>query len=130
MLTTIDTYRLRNKIPQNIVDETTACEVAKDIMRNDITYDGMSKLVKDCVKYFLIGGLLELCHTNDYNQRTLGMLFEWMRQKNRTESCEEAKEYLDMAAMIPDQDQNLARFYICDKLLKYKVFNEVVKTQS
>ena len=130
MLTKLEASRLRNRIPQNIVDEISAREVAKDIMQNDIVYREMPELVKDCVKYLLIGGLIELFENEKYEQRTLGNLFEWMRQKDRSSSHDMSKQYFDMLSMVPEQDQSLARFYICDSLIKYQVFNKETEIAS
>ncbi|MBQ9303465.1 hypothetical protein [Butyrivibrio sp.] len=124
-ITDVEKYKLRNRIPQNITDEVSAREVAKDIMANDITYTDMSEVVYNCVKYLLIGGLIELS-ARPANERTLGQLFDWMRQQTLSHSQVESEKYFNMIDMVPEQERNLARFYICDKLIKYQIFNQCI----
>ena len=122
---TLETYQLRNRIPQNITNEITAREVAKDIIANDITkYSEIPDVIRNTIKYLLIGGLVELYQSETLERRTLGTLFEWMRKKDLYQSHANSKQYFDMIDMVPEQDRNLARFYICDSLMKYQVFQE------
>ncbi len=121
---------LRNDLPQNIDSEVTAREVAKDIVQNDIPYYlDYPERIQSGIKYLLIGGLMELYLSLPENERTLGKLFEWARVKTLVHEHTETNQYFDMLEMLPQDDINLARFYICDRLMKYYVCSQKTAKQ-
>ena len=127
-MTDLELHRvlLRNRIPQNIHDEASVREVAKDIVENDITnYGELNELVQKGIKYLLFAGLTELSFVDPVSNRTLAWLFEWARPQKLAHSQQASDKYFDMLSLMPKDELNLARFYVCDKLMKYSVCAKV-----
>ncbi len=114
---------LRNRLPQNVTDETTAREVAKDIIHNDMpVFFEYSDCVQSGIKYLLIAELLEQSTLEPATDRTLGELFVRTRENDMSKQNEKSATYRKMLAMLPEEDYKLARFHICDKLMRYQAF--------
>ena len=109
---------LRNRLPQNVTDELSAREVAKDIVSFELpTYIDLPETERACIKYLLNSVLLELSH-EDPQKQTLAALFEKYRNRDyRPGTCTD--QYCELVTLAPQETINLARFRLCDKLMKY-----------
>ena len=122
---TLEIMQLRNTLPQNIMNDVHMKEIAKDIVSHELTdYPELDRLVQKGIKYVLMAGLTELYQTRAVRDRTLGNLFLWARSQTLTHTSPESDQYFDMIALMPTEVVNLARFHICDKLMKYSVFEK------
>lgn len=123
----VDLLTLRNRLPQNVTNETTAREVAKDIVQNDIPmFSEYSECVQSGIKYLLIASLLEQAEKYSDTDRTLGKLFLQIRKQKGLPESESGETYVDMLSMLPKDDLTVAKFHICDKLMKYQAFDKML----
>ena len=121
----IDTLKLRNRLPQNVTDETSAREVAKDIVCFDIqAFREYDEQVQSGIKYMLVAGLLALAESKDKKERTLSNLFKQVRKNRDLSRTPMAEPYNEMLDLLPEDTVKLARFHICDKLMKYQAFDQ------
>ena len=126
---TLEHLKLRNRLPENISDDLTAREVAKDLAGDIDAYNDLPSTARKCIKYILIAGLLELRH-NTSVPKTVGSLFFWCRQSSLVHQAKDADQYFEFLDMVPREDFNLARFHICDSLWKYHFLDESTKKNA